>query len=72
MRTLESVQPSDEELEVTREVLREGAPMRHDEIVQQTDLDDSVVKRVLNELWERGEVYHTVDRQVDLTENFQV
>lgn len=69
MRTLESVQPTDEELEETREVLREGAPMSHDEIVQQTDLDDSVVKRVLNELWERGEVYHTVDRQFDLTQN---
>lgn len=69
MKTIESVQPSEEVMDRIREVLEEEGPLTHDEIVEGTSIDDSEVQQALNELWRSGDVYHTLDRKYDLEDN---
>lgn len=69
MKSVESVQPSESTLERVRGILEEEGPLSCEDIAGGSDLDQSTVQRALNQLWRDGDIYHTLDRQLDVRES---
>lgn len=67
--SVESVQPSEELKQRIRDLLGEEGSLAHHEIVSNISHSSSQTQRAINELWREGEIFHTVDRRFELTDN---